>query len=232
MSYSNWPNKTNDKTTALTDFFNKSHLLNSRQLKEEVFKRRLFFDRVAEVWEEEHRTAEPNHNLCRILQRMELKPGQVVLDAGCGTGRLAPFILKKIGPEGKLIAVDVSANMLKIARQKFNYHNLIFYQADVCELEVSGLFDQVICLCLLPHLPDKELALRSFRKYLKAEGQFIIAHTTSREEVNRYHAQLPEPICCDQLPERPEMIKLLQRTGFTMLELEESDIYFLRAVPS
>jgi demethylmenaquinone methyltransferase/2-methoxy-6-polyprenyl-1,4-benzoquinol methylase len=204
----------------------------TEDLRKEVLSRQLFFDRVAEAWEEEHRTSVPDSKMVRLLERLELKPGQVVLDAGCGTGRLVPFILGKIGPEGKLMAVDVSANMLKIARQKFNFHNLVFIQADVCELDVAELFDRVICLCLFPHLPDKERGLRAFKKYLKPDGQLIIAHTASRQEVNSYHAQLPEPICYDQLPEKKQMINLLHRTGFKLLELEESDVYFLRASPA
>ncbi|MBC7363109.1 MAG: methyltransferase domain-containing protein [Candidatus Aminicenantes bacterium] len=201
-------------------------------LRKEVLSRQLFFDQVAEAWEEEHRESALDSKMARLLERLELKPGQVVLDAGCGTGRLVPLISEKIGPEGKLIAVDVSANMLKIARQKFNFHNVVFIQADVCELDASKLFDRVICLSLFPHLPDQESGLRAFKKYLKPNGQLIIAHTASREEVNSYHAQLPEPICYDQLPERNQMINLLQKTGFKLLELEESDVYFLRATPA
>ncbi|MGB9836552.1 MAG: class I SAM-dependent methyltransferase [Candidatus Saccharicenans sp.] len=197
----------------------------------EITSRQVFFDGVALEWEEEHRTVEPDQKLNRILERLELRAGQIVLDAGCGTGRLIPFILDKIGPEGKLVAVDLSARMLDIARNKYRQHNVIFYQADVSELEVEKLFDRIICLCLFPHLPDKERSLRAFRKYLKPAGRLVIAHTASREEVNNFHARLPEPICHDRLPERSEMIKLLQKTGFSLLELEESDIYFLQAIP-
>lgn len=197
----------------------------------EVFRRKEFFDRVAEAWEEEHGRPEADAKLTGLLQRFDLKPGQLVLDAGCGTGRLVPLILKKIGVEGRLVAVDISARMLEIARRKYNFFNVIFYQADVCHLDASQLFDRIICLCVFPHLPDKKGALRAFRKYLKPDGQIVIAHTSSREEVNGFHSQLPEPICRDQLPDKKEMMELLQETGFRMLELEESDIYFLRAVP-
>lgn len=197
-----------------------------------LLSRRDFFDRVAEAWEEEHSRLEADTRLAAILERFDLKPGQVVLDAGCGTGRLVSFILQRIGPEGRLVAVDISGRMLDIARQKYRFSNVTFCQADVCQLAVSEFFDRIICLCLFPHLPDRDKALREFRKYLKPGGQLIIAHTTSREEVNSFHARLPEPICHDLLPEKKEMMKLLQKTGFRFLEFEESDIYFLRAVPS
>lgn len=198
---------------------------------QEILKRKDFFDRVAEAWEEEHCRPEGDVKLTRLLQRFDLKPGQVVLDAGCGTGRLVPLILKRIGVEGRLVAVDISARMLELARKKYNYFNAIFYQADVCHLDASQVFDRIICLCVLPHLPDKKAAFQAFRKYLKPDGQIMIAHTSSREEVNCFHSQLPEPICQDRLPDKKEMVELLQETGFQILELEESDIYFLRAVP-
>jgi len=79
-------------------------------------------------------------------------------------------------------------------------------------------------------LPDKLLALRTLRANLKPGGQLIIAHTASRQEVNTYHAHLPQPICRDELPDSQEMMELLAAARLRLIELEESDKYFLKAV--
>lgn len=84
-------------------------------LQAEIKSREIFFDRMASVWEEEHNSAESELKLQALVSRFDLKPGQKVLDAGCGSGRLLPLILKRIGPAGKLTAVDLSSRMLEIA---------------------------------------------------------------------------------------------------------------------
>lgn len=197
----------------------------------EIINRQRFFDSVAGIWEQEHTESQDTTKLLSLIRRFNLQPGQAVLDGGCGTGRLVPFILRDIGPAGRLVAVDISENMLAIARQKYSAPNLLFLQADVATLKITSYFDRLICFCLLPHLPDKLPALKAFWRYLKSDGQLIVAHSSSREEVNSYHAHLPEPICYDQLPDHQRMMELMRAAHFKILEFEESDIYFLRAVP-
>jgi demethylmenaquinone methyltransferase/2-methoxy-6-polyprenyl-1,4-benzoquinol methylase len=217
--------------TTMANDFPPSHLI-PNEVAPEISSRQFFFDRVARSWEEEHHEVEGECDqvLQALVNRFDLRPGQVVLDAGCGTGRLLPLILRKIGPGGELVAVDFSEKMLDIARKKYRAPNLIFYRADISQFKSPGRFDRIICLCLLPHLPDKLLALRTFRANLKPGGQLIIAHTASREEVNAYHARLPEPVCHDQLPDSREMTELLAAARLRLIELEESNKYFLKAV--
>jgi demethylmenaquinone methyltransferase/2-methoxy-6-polyprenyl-1,4-benzoquinol methylase len=52
----------------------------------------------------------------RTIDRLGLQAGDCVLDVGCGTGLSLPLILVRIGAAGRLIGVDVSPDMLKIAR--------------------------------------------------------------------------------------------------------------------
>ncbi len=206
-----------------------SPLTSGYGLKEEVFRRQLFFDQVAEKWDENYLGADEVMELIKIVNRFHLNPGELVMDAGCGTGILTPFILKEIGPRGWLFGVDISGKMVEIARKKYQAPNLVFFKADIYHLEIENFFDRIICFRLFPHLPNKRLALKKFRHYLKPSGELIIAHTAGQEEVNNYHARLAEPICYDRLPKDNEMKTMIRAAGFNLLELQEKDNYFLRA---
>src|SRR5882762_5313610 len=54
----------------------------------------------------------------RTVERLALQPGASVLDVGCGTGASAIPAAEKIGPKGKVVAVDLADRLLEIARRK------------------------------------------------------------------------------------------------------------------
>src|SRR6266516_1157920 len=59
----------------------------------------------------------------RAVDRLALRPGQVVLDVGCGTGLTFEAIEKRIGPEGRLIGIELSPEMLDRARERVDHHH-------------------------------------------------------------------------------------------------------------
>jgi len=68
-------------------------------------------------WEAEayHRLSDPQFSWgLRVLEDLELSGDEIVVDAGCGTGRLTAELLKRL-PRGRVIAVDRSQNMLRAA---------------------------------------------------------------------------------------------------------------------
>lgn len=58
----------------------------------------------------------------RAIERLELRPGQTVLDVACGTGLNFAGIEAAIGTEGRLIGVDLTADMLAVARRRIESH--------------------------------------------------------------------------------------------------------------
>ncbi|HHT9153197.1 MAG TPA: class I SAM-dependent methyltransferase, partial [Candidatus Hypogeohydataceae bacterium YC40] len=86
-----------------------------------------FFDMMAQAWEEmsQHNTGELAR-IREIISSFGLKEGETVLDAGCGTGRLIPFLLKEVGRNGRIYALDCSQEMLLIAKQKQYDGNVSF----------------------------------------------------------------------------------------------------------
>lgn len=108
------------------------------------------------------------------LTRRYLTPQSRVLEVGCGTGSTAiahaPFA-------GEIVATDISAGMLDIARGKAeeaDVRNVGFRQAAVEQLDESpGSFDVIMAHSLLHLLADKDTALRMFRHLLKPGGVLV-----------------------------------------------------------
>lgn len=73
---------------------------------------------------------------------LRLKPGDTVLDLGCGTGLNLPLIIDRVGPTGLVVGVDRSTEMLRMARRRVARHawrNVRLLQADVADLSSADL---------------------------------------------------------------------------------------------
>ena len=81
------------------------------------------------------------------IRRLDLKPGETVLDLGCGTGLSFDMLQEGVGPQGRIIGVELSPDMLDIAQQKVNrngWENVTLLQGDAREVEISGPLDAVL----------------------------------------------------------------------------------------
>jgi SAM-dependent methyltransferase len=83
----------------------------------------------------------------KLIDRLALRPGQTVLDVGCGTGLSFPLIQQLIGPEGRLIGVELSPDMLACARDRVADHgweNVTLIEAPAEEAVIPEDFDAVL----------------------------------------------------------------------------------------
>jgi ubiquinone/menaquinone biosynthesis C-methylase UbiE len=174
-----------------------------------------FFDTIAQEWEKEHRSAEEKNKLRILFSHIKLHRGQTVLDIGGGTGRLIPFIRKKIGGSGTIVEADFSREMITLARSQNLRDGNHFLQSDAEHAALAeNVFDVLICFAAFPHFSDKQQSLKEFRRILKHGKTLYIAHLMSRTELNRFHREVKGPVTQDYLPSRPEMEKLLHEAGF------------------
>lgn len=91
-----------------------------------------------------------------------LRPGDRVLDAGCGTGRALPALRAAVGPAGTVLGADLTPQMLAAARQAGRGAQGTLLLADVARLPLrDGVLDAVFAAGLIAHLPDPEANLRS-----------------------------------------------------------------------
>ena len=108
----------------------------------------------------------------------ELRPGERVVDAGCGAGMDSLIAAKKVGPDGRVIGVDMTQSMLEKARQgakEAGLKNVEFREGYAEELPiVDGWADVVISNGVLNLMPDKSAALEEMSRVLKPNGRLQI----------------------------------------------------------
>ena len=106
-----------------------------------------------------------------ILDLLNLKPGMVVLDVGCGPGRLTLPAAKQVGPHGRITAMDIQQAMLDRTRQKAQdagLTNIDYLCAAAGEGRLEpGCFDCALLVTVLGEIPDQQPALQEIFRALK-----------------------------------------------------------------
>ncbi len=127
------------------------------------------------------------------LRQAGLKPGNSILDFGCGAGDLAFEAERLISGEGAIFGIDPSQEMVKIARQKAARRNSkVIFQVEAAEnlSFPNKTFDVVISSFVLHHLPDnlQTNAFRELKRVLKPGGLFFaIDMKPSQSLASRLH---------------------------------------------
>lgn len=116
----------------------------------------------------------------RLVSLASLRSGESVLDVGCGTGTMALAMKKRVGPDGAVVGIDASSEMIRRARWKTRRAGLeiSFENAVAEELPFpDSRFDAVFSTLVLHHLPAKsrKRCLVEIRRVLKANGRVLIA---------------------------------------------------------
>lgn len=123
----------------------------------------------------------------RMLEYVELPESSKVLDLGCGSGRLLNRLGKKY-PHLRGIGLDLSQEMLKVARKKAKQGTrLIYIQGNAESLPFAeGQFDAVFNTISFLHYPNPEQVLSEISRVLKIGGYFYLVDYTVREELTKF----------------------------------------------
>ncbi|QKS48907.1 methyltransferase domain-containing protein (plasmid) [Paenibacillus cellulosilyticus] len=126
------------------------------------------------------------HGTCSIINRRTLvssnkrlselvRTGMAVLDVGCGGGAITIGIAEAVGPEGRVIGLDVNATLIEEAiKNSRDYQNLSFEVGDIYHLPYENQFDIVVASRVLQWLEHPEGALRSLLKAVKPGGKLLV----------------------------------------------------------
>jgi ubiquinone/menaquinone biosynthesis C-methylase UbiE len=113
----------------------------------------------------------------KTVDRLELKPGDRVLEIGCGTGRNFPYLCQTVGPTGRVYGVDLSAGMLQQLereRARHGWSNVSLTQGDAADFKAPEPLDGVLFGLSLNTMPHHMEVLRQAWAQLRSGGRLVI----------------------------------------------------------
>jgi arsenite methyltransferase len=161
----------------------------------------------------------------------QLNPGETVLDLGSGGGIDVLLSARRVGPTGKAYGLDMTDDMLALAREnqaKSGLENVEFLKGEIENIPLpDSSVDVIISNCVINLSADKDRVLREAFRVLKPGGRFAVSDVVVRGEV-------PEAIrksmllwvgCIAGALRDEEYVAKLAQAGFENIEIEPTRIY-------
>src|SRR5262245_35315501 len=121
-----------------------------------------------------------------VIRRAELAHGENVLDLGTGTGAVAACAAPIVGARGLVVGVDISPEMLDLARERMAVHGLnsvVLREGSGEEIPAEDhTFDVVLCSLALMYVIDRVAAAREIARVLRPGGRLVAAVWGGRDE--------------------------------------------------
>lgn len=169
----------------------------------------------------------------RIVASANLGPDTRILDVATGAGALIVHFLEFGAKPQNIVGVDLSDEMLRIARQRFS--DVFLYRGDFCDLRLPlpavfpshiELFDVVFFNGCFGNMFDQQEALTVAANLLAAEGQIVISHPLGARFVESLHRNEPH-IVPHRLPDRDELQDLCLKTGLEVVSTDLQNDFYL-----
>jgi arsenite methyltransferase len=162
---------------------------------------------------------------------IDLKPGQTVLDLGSGGGIDVLLAAKRVGPTGKVFGLDMTDDMLALAREnqrKAGITNVEFLKGTIETIPLpEHSVDVIISNCVINLSVDKDAVLREAFRVLKPGGQFAVSDVVIRGDVPaevRRSMELWVGCVAGALQDN-EYVSKLKSAGFEQVELDAWRVY-------
>ncbi|MBN1367764.1 MAG: arsenite methyltransferase [Dehalococcoidales bacterium] len=160
-----------------------------------------------------------------------LKKGETVLDLGSGAGFDSFLAADRVGPEGRVIGVDMTSEMLERAREnarKGGYKNIEFRLGEIENLPVAdNAVDVIISNCVINLAPEKGRVFKEAFRVLKPGGRLMVSDIVLTRP-------LPEALknsiqayvgCVAGASKKEDYLNEIKKAGFTDIKVNKEDIY-------
>jgi SAM-dependent methyltransferase len=161
----------------------------------------------------------------------QLNPGETVLDLGSGGGIDVLLSARRVGPSGKAYGLDMTDEMLALAREnrrKAGVENVEFLKGEIENIPLpDNSVDVIISNCVINLSGDKDRVLREAFRVLKPGGRFAVSDVVTRGEVPADVRQnmLLWVGCIAGALEDHDYITKLAKAGFDDIDIEPTRVY-------
>jgi SAM-dependent methyltransferase len=164
----------------------------------------------------------------------DLHPGEVVLDLGSGGGIDVLLSAKRVGPAGKAYGLDMTDEMLELARKNqaaAGVENVEFLKGEMEDVPLpDGSVDVIISNCVINLSLDKDKVLAEAFRVLKPGGRFAVSDIVFRGDVSLVPESVRKDVekwsgCLAGALEEQDYLERLRRAGFVDAAIEETHSY-------
>jgi ubiquinone/menaquinone biosynthesis C-methylase UbiE len=163
-----------------------------------------------------------------------LRPGEIVLDLGSGGGIDVLLSARRVGPTGKAYGLDMTDEMLALARanqRKAGVENVEFLKGEIEDVPLpDGTVDVIISNCVINLSLDKDRALVEAFRVLKPGGRFAVSDVLFQGDMGRIPQSLLADVeawsgCVAGALEEQDFLARLRRAGFDDASVEVVNVY-------
>ena len=136
----------------------------------------IFDDSLVERLETLYRTRDVLRRRSIVYEALGVRTGERILDAGCGPGFYVSELAERVGPDGSVVGVDASAEMLAVAARRCETcTNVELAEGPVTELPLPDeSVDRALCVQVLEYVHNVDLALSELRRVLRPGGRVVV----------------------------------------------------------
>ena len=183
-----------------------------------------WYDRIAPIYERYVRWL-PRGAVGRLVEELDPRPGETVLEIGPGPGTELVELCERVGPTGRVVGVDVSGEMIELARARLERRGfgdratLIHGDARSLDHVADGTVDAIFAASVLESLPPdgRRAVLGECRRILAPDGRLgVLSLARSERLPARLYAGcrrlLPGAVDCRQI----DLVAVLEAAGFAV----------------
>jgi SAM-dependent methyltransferase len=180
------------------------------------------------------------------LARADVRPGERVLDVGCGCGQTALELGRRVGPTGRVLGVDISRPMLGRARERIRESGLRHVEVEVADAQTRAFapeFDLVFSRFGVMFFDDPPAAFANLRTALRSGGRLVFVCWRSLDQnpwmlvplrAAAAHLTLPPPPDPHApgpfaLADAARLHGILERAGFTGIRVDPGEVSIMLA---